>query len=180
MGERERIGLPEVRALPPGQIVWDAAVPGFGARRRTGDAVAYVPLYRTAEGRQRWYTIGRHGAAASRGGVAAPLFPASRGEGLVLGFKKSAHRIVALAGLPADATPHVLRHSFASLAADPGHSDPTIGALTGHKGQGMTARCVHAAGAVLLAAAEAGARRTAELMDAAAPTADLVPFRSAG
>ncbi len=29
----KRIGLREVRALKPGEIVWDTAVPGFGARR---------------------------------------------------------------------------------------------------------------------------------------------------
>ena len=59
---RRRIGLREVRSLKPGEIVWDAAVPGFAARRQRGDAVAYVLRYRTAEGRQRWHTIGRHGA----------------------------------------------------------------------------------------------------------------------
>src|SRR5271165_2821300 len=62
MGERKRIGLRDVCALQPGQTIWDAAVPGFGARRQKGAAVAYVLLYRTAEGRQRWFTIGRHGA----------------------------------------------------------------------------------------------------------------------
>ena len=59
---RRRIGLREVRSLKPGEIVWDAAVAGFAARRQRGDAVAYVLKYRTAEGRQRWHTIGRHGA----------------------------------------------------------------------------------------------------------------------
>lgn len=58
----KRIGLREVRSLQPGEIVWDAAVPGFGARRQRGDAVAYVLKLRTNEGRQRWHTIGRHGA----------------------------------------------------------------------------------------------------------------------
>ena len=62
MGERKRFGLRDVRALKPGETVWDAAVPGFGARRQKGDTVAYVLFYRTAEGRQRWQTIGRHGA----------------------------------------------------------------------------------------------------------------------
>ncbi|HME26098.1 MAG TPA: integrase arm-type DNA-binding domain-containing protein [Acetobacteraceae bacterium] len=61
MGERKRIGLREVRALKPGGIAWDAAVPGFGARRQR-DAVAYFLKYRTTDGRQRWHTIGRHGA----------------------------------------------------------------------------------------------------------------------
>src|SRR4051812_37651644 len=61
-GERKRIGLREVRGLKKGDIVWDAAVPGFGARRQRSDAVSYVLYYRTSEGRQRWHTIGRHGA----------------------------------------------------------------------------------------------------------------------
>src|SRR5271168_5292844 len=62
MGERQRIGLREVRKLGPGQILWDSAVPAFGARRQKGEAVSYVLFYRTTEGRQRWFTIGRHGA----------------------------------------------------------------------------------------------------------------------
>ena len=61
MTER-KIGLREVRALKPGQTVWDAAVAGFGARRQQSPAVSYVLIYRTQEGRQRWHTIGRHGA----------------------------------------------------------------------------------------------------------------------
>ena len=58
----KRIGLKEVRALGVGETVWDSAVPSFGARRQKGAAVAYVLKFRTAEGRQRWHTIGRHGA----------------------------------------------------------------------------------------------------------------------
>jgi integrase len=56
------IGLREVRGLQPGQVIWDAKVPGFGARRQKGTGVAYAVVYRTREGRQRWCTIGRHGA----------------------------------------------------------------------------------------------------------------------
>jgi integrase len=62
MVERKTIGLNDVRNLPPGHVVWDKKVPGFGARRQKGAAVAYVLFYRTADGRQRWHTIGRHGA----------------------------------------------------------------------------------------------------------------------
>ena len=62
MAERKRIGLREVRALGEGEDVWDIAVPGFGARRQRSEAVAYVLLYRTADGRSRRFTIGRHGA----------------------------------------------------------------------------------------------------------------------
>src|SRR5262250_1495698 len=62
MAVRQRIGLRQVRALKPGETVWDASLSGFGARRQKSDAVSYVLYYRTSEGRQRWYTIGRHGA----------------------------------------------------------------------------------------------------------------------
>ena len=41
MGQK-RIGLREIRALVPSETVWDGAVPGFGARRQKGEAVAYV------------------------------------------------------------------------------------------------------------------------------------------
>ena len=42
--------------------MWDASLPGFGARRQQSEAVSYVLFYRNAEGRQRWFTIGKHGA----------------------------------------------------------------------------------------------------------------------
>ena len=59
------ITIRSIPAIPPGKTVWDegkGAVAGFGARRQTGEAVAYVLKYRTVAGRQRWHTIGRHGA----------------------------------------------------------------------------------------------------------------------
>jgi hypothetical protein len=62
MADRKRIGLREVRAIGPGGEIWDAAIPGFGARRQKSAAISYVLMYRTREGRQRRYTIGRHGA----------------------------------------------------------------------------------------------------------------------
>jgi integrase len=88
-------------------------------------------------------------------------------------------RIAKLGALSADVTPHVLRHSFASLAADLGYSEPTIAALVGHKGQTVTSRYMHSADAVLLAAADAVANRVAELMGEAKPEAAVVPLRAA-
>ena len=114
------------------------------------------------------------------GADAALVFPPTRGTGTMTGFRKLWDRITKLGALPADVTPHVLRHSFASLAADLGYSEPTIAALIGHKGQSITSRYVHAADAVLLAAADAVARRAAELMGEAAPGADVIPLRAAG
>ncbi len=43
------------------EIVWDAELPGFGVRARQGGGKYYLLKYRSG-GRQRWYTIGRHGA----------------------------------------------------------------------------------------------------------------------
>jgi integrase len=85
----------------------------------------------------------------------ALVFPATRGDGLMVGFKKFARRIIADAGLPPDITPHILRHSFASLAADLGFSEPTIGALLGHRGHSVTSRYMHGSDSVMLTAADA-------------------------
>jgi integrase len=72
------------------------------------------------------------------------VFAATRGAGRMSGFPKLWSRI-AKDRLPADVTPRVLRHSFASLAGDLGYSEPTIAALVGHKGHTITSRYVHAA-----------------------------------
>ena len=56
---------------------------------------------------------------------------------------------------------------------------PTIAALIGHKGHSITSRYVHSADAVLLAAADAVADRTAELMGEKKPEAEaVVPLRA--
>jgi integrase len=109
----------------------------------------------------------------------ALVFPASRGSGDVVmsGFKKLWKRIAKLGGMPTEITPHVLRHSFASLAADLGYSEPVIAALVGHKGRSTTSRYLHSADAVLLAAADAVADRTLELMGDRQATANVLDFR---
>jgi integrase len=104
-------------------------------------------------------------------------FPATRGDGRMTGFPKLWARIAKLGSLPADITPHVLRHSFASLAGDLGYSEPTIAALVGHQGRSVTSRYVHSADAVLLAAADTVANRTAELMGDVKPDAEVVLLR---
>ena len=101
----------------------------------------------------------------TRAGDDALVFPATRGESRMAGFPKLWARIAKLGELPTDVTPHTLRHSFASLAGDLGYSETTIAALVGHKGRSITSRYVHAADAVLLAAADAVANRTVVLMD---------------
>ena len=92
----------------------------------------------------------------------AYVFAAARGEGAMNGFPKFWKRILQGGGLPADITPHVLRHSFASLASDLGFSEPTIAALIGHARHTTTSRYVHSADAVLLAAADQISREIQE------------------
>jgi integrase len=104
--------------------------------------------------------------------------PASRGDGPMVGLKKFFRRVAALGDLPGDITPHTLRHSFASLAADLGFGDAAIAAMIGHRRQGMTARYTHAADAVVLAAADAVADETARRMGDAKPAGAVVPLRA--
>ena len=87
------------------------------------------------------------------------VFKAGRGTGRMTGFPIVFSRIRERAGLPDDITPHVLRHSFASVAGDLGYGESTIGALIGHKGASITSRYMHSADAVLLAAADTVAGR---------------------
>jgi integrase len=111
------------------------------------------------------------------------VFPPSRGDGLMTGYPKFWAKIAGLAKLqdgsklPADITPHVFRHSFASLASDLGYSEGTIAALVGHKGRTITSRYIHSADDVLIAAADAVANKTAELMRERRPNAKVIPLR---
>jgi integrase len=66
-------------------------------------------------------------------------------------------------GMAKDVTPHVLRHSFASLGADLGLADSTIAGLIGHKQQSMTSRYLHLDKA-LVGAANIVANETMRLM----------------
>jgi integrase len=107
------------------------------------------------------------------------VFAATRGTGQMLGFSKLWARVAKLGELPADVTPHTLRHSFASLANDLGYSEPTIAALIGHRGRSITSRYIHTADPLLLAAADAVADRTAELMGERRSPGVVVELRKA-
>lgn len=103
--------------------------------------------------------------AATGGAAEALVFPPSRGETTMTGFKRFMARIGRLGGLPAEITAHTLRHSFASVAADLDMTEITIAALIGHKGRGVTSRYIHSADAVLLAAADRVAGEIARRME---------------
>ncbi len=68
----------------------------------------------------------------------------------------------------------MLRHSYASIAADLGFSELTIAALLGHKKASVTSKYAHHADAVLLQAADVVADRVAELMGDARPASVVV------
>jgi integrase len=107
------------------------------------------------------------------------VFAATRGTGKMAGFPKLWARITGLGELPTDLTPHTLRHSLASLANDLGYSEPTIAALIGHRGHSITSRYIHTADPLLLAAADAVANQTLELMGERKPSANVITLRQA-
>jgi len=50
-----------VEGVSKGEVIWDSEVKGFGARRQRTDAVFYLLRYRL-NGKQSFYSIGRHGS----------------------------------------------------------------------------------------------------------------------
>src|SRR5262245_30925621 len=56
LGDRELAKL-----NPPGKIVWDRELKGFGARK-SKNFVSFILMFRNKEGRQRFYTIGKYGS----------------------------------------------------------------------------------------------------------------------
>ena len=56
-----RITKQTVDGMTPDTVMWDSDLTGFGVRCRATGACHYFLKYR-AKGRQRWITIGRHGA----------------------------------------------------------------------------------------------------------------------
>jgi integrase len=90
------------------------------------------------------------------------------------GFHKVWLRVAKRAKLPPDVTPHTLRHSFASVAADLGYSELTIASLLGHKKGSVTSKYAHHADAVLLQAADVVADRIAQLMGDARPAGVVI------
>jgi integrase len=70
------------------------------------------------------------------------VFPADWDDGHFVGVVRVLDRICAQAKID-DVTPHVLRHTFASIAAELGLSELTIAGLLGHASRGVTQRYVH-------------------------------------
>ena len=79
------------------------------------------------------------------------VFPADWGDGHFIGIVRVLDRVCARAGIEG-VTPHVLRHTFASMAAELGFSELTIAGLLGHASRGVTQRYIHLDKALILAA----------------------------
>ena len=79
------------------------------------------------------------------------VFPSDWGEGHFTAVVAVLDRACAAARLQG-VTPHTLRHTFASVAADLGFTELTIAALLGHAARGVTQRYVHVDEAVRMAA----------------------------
>lgn len=92
------------------------------------------------------------------------VFPATKGEGAISNLPRLFDLIRTKGELPGDITPHVLRHSVASLASDAGLSEATIAGLLGHKLGTITSRYTHSADAVMLKAADSVADAVLDLM----------------
>lgn len=91
------------------------------------------------------------------------VFPADWGDGHFIGVVRVLDRACKRAALE-NVTPHVLRHTFASVAGDLGFSELTIAALLGHAARGVTQRYVHVDESVRMAA-DRVASQIARLLD---------------
>jgi integrase len=105
------------------------------------------------------------------------LFPGKSGKGSA-DLKRNISAIFDAAGLR-DARAHDLRRTFASVAADEGYSDATIGELLGHARRGVTARhYIRRPDAALVAAADRVSMRIAVLLGES-ENALILPFEDA-
>jgi len=78
-------------------------------------------------------------------------FPGDRGDGHFIGLPKALARVSAMAGLQG-VTAHVLRHTYASIAAELGFSELVIAGLLGHSAGSVTSGYVHLDSALVAAA----------------------------
>ena len=126
--------------------------------------------------------VGRAATEAIRAQIAAIgegawVFPSGQGDGHFRGIAKPLARVCKRAGLMG-VTPHGLRHTFASVAAELGFSELTIAGLLGHSAGSVTAGYVHLDSA-LVAAADRVSAVIADALDGRT-TAKVIPLREAG
>ncbi len=92
------------------------------------------------------------------------VFPGERNAAAFGSFPNQWEQIFRASPL-ADVTPHVLRHSFASIANDLGFTEITIAALVGHSKGTMTSKYIHTLDTALIMAADTIAGYILGLLD---------------
>jgi integrase len=95
------------------------------------------------------------------------FFPADRGDGHFIGLVRVLDRVCAMVKLE-DVTPHTLRDTFASVAAELGFSELTVAALLRHAARGETQRSIHIEEALMITSDKV-AEEIADLLDGRAP-----------
>lgn len=82
------------------------------------------------------------------------VFPGPRAEDAAFGGFPNHWKQIFKNSPLADVTPHVLRHSFASIANDLGFTEVTIAALVGHAKGSVTSKYIHTLDTALIMAAD--------------------------
>lgn len=82
------------------------------------------------------------------------VFPGPRAEDAAFGGFPNHWKQIFKDSPLADVTPHVLRHSFASIANDLGFTEVTIAALVGHAKGSVTSKYIHTLDTALIMAAD--------------------------
>ena len=104
------------------------------------------------------------------------IFPADRGEGHFIGLPDVLERVCKKANLK-NVSLHVLRHTFASVAAELGFTELTIAGLLGHTARGVTNRYSHLPDSALLSAADRVAAHIAAALEGKQASPIIVPFQ---
>ncbi|MGZ9109157.1 MAG: tyrosine-type recombinase/integrase [Micavibrio sp.] len=92
------------------------------------------------------------------------VFCADKGDGHFVGLPRVLARLCKRAGLK-DVSLHVLRHTYAAVAAEMGFSELTIAGLLGHKVSGVTARYAHVPDSALVSAADRVSNRIMDVLN---------------
>jgi integrase len=93
------------------------------------------------------------------------VFPGPRAEDAAFGGFPNHWKQIFKNSPLADVTPHVLRHSFASVANDLGFTEVTIAALVGHAKGSVTSKYIHSLDTALVMAADTIAGYVQGLLD---------------
>ncbi len=88
-----------------------------------------------------------------KGAVGTYVFPGQGEDNAFGSFPNHWEQLFKDSPLP-DVTPHVLRHSFASIANDLGFTEVTIAALVGHSKGSVTSKYIHTLDTALIMAAD--------------------------